>query len=407
VDTALSHLFRVQMRLGAFDPIEAQPFMTINVTAINTLAHQQLALTAALEGIVLLKNNNNKTLPLAKTGTVAVIGPHAQATNAMQGNYYGNAPYLVSPQQGINKFVKTTFSKGCDIASSDASQIQAACTVARASSATIIVAGLDNGQESEGKDRTILSWPGVQENMIRTVAACSTGPVILVVFGGGPIDLTSVKNDDHIGAILWAGYPGQSGGDALAQIIFGDVSPSGRLPHTVYPANYADLVPETDMNMRPSTSNPGRTYRFFTGQAVYPFGYGLSYTSFDFKWTSTSVSIPVDFIEEQISSELYSPFTSSVLASLTCVVTNFGQQNSDVVVLAFVVGPNPGKDGNPLRQLVGFERVRNVMAGQRVTVNFPVTANDLSYVNDAGKRVSSTGAWKFVIEDSVLEVNVA
>jgi len=405
VNTALSHLFRVQMRLGMFDSEASQPYLAINVTSINTPAHQRLALTGALEGIVLIKNNG--TLPLAKSGVVAVIGPNARATNTMQGNYYGNAPYLVSPLDAISKFVRTVYSQGSDLASQDTSKISAACDAARGAAAAVVIAGLDGSQENEGHDRNVLTWPGVQEQLIQRIATCNS-KVILVVFGGGPIDLTSVRDNPNIEAILWAGYPGQSGGDAIAQIIFGDVSPSGRLPHTVYPAAFANQVGEDNMAMRPSGNNPGRTYRFYAGDPVYPFGTGLSYTTFNFAWSNTSVTeVPFTKIQSQVSKADYTRFTAAApLASMTCVVTNTGQRPSDVVVLAFMSGPNPGKNGNPIKTLIGFERVRNLAAGQKSTVNFPITAHDLSLVNQSGNREAQAGVWKVIVEDAVQEINV-
>jgi len=325
----------------------------------------------------------------------------------MQGNYAGTAPYLISPEAGISKFVKVTFSQGCDLSSGDTSKIQAACDAAKGASAVIIVAGLDGGQENEGHDRDVLTWPGVQEKMITTVASCSSKPVVLVVFGGGPIDLTSMRDNNQIGAILWAGYPGQSGGDALAQIIFGDVSPSGRLPHTVYPANFANQVPETDMGMRPNGANPGRTYRFYTGPIIYPFGQGLSYTTFTFEWSNTlDIVISRDLIHSHVSKASYSPFSGPTLASSTCVVTNTGQRTSDVTVLAFMVGPDPGKNGNPMKTLFGFERVRNLAPGQKSTVTFPIAAHDLSYVNEQGQREGHSGTWSMVVENVAKEIHV-
>jgi beta-glucosidase-like glycosyl hydrolase len=410
VDQHLVNLFLVQMRLGFFDPLDIQPFAQYNTSNINTPDHQALALLAAQRGIVLLKNRAN-TLPLAKKGTVAVIGPNAQATSTLQGNYYGNAPYLISPVQGISKYVTTTYAQGCTIATNDTSGIAAACSAAAAADATVIVAGLDQSQESEGHDRTILSWPGVQEEMILKVASCSKGPVVLVVFGGGPIDMTNEKNSDSVGAIIWAGYPGQSGGTALANIIFGDVSPSGRLVHTTYPAVYASQVPETNMGMRPNstTGNPGRTYRFYTGTPVYEFGTGLSYTNFSIVFSNTSDFVDTfeaTKINALVSDPYYSRITADPLAATQATVTNEGQVTSDVSVLLFTQGPNPGKNGNPIKSLSGFARINALAPGKSETVQFSVSAHDLSYVDENGNMRTEKGTWKLMIEDSVAEINV-
>lgn len=411
VDSHLYNLFLVQMRLGMFDPLDIIPYSVYNATFVNTPAHQELAELVALRGIVLLKNIND-TLPLAKKGTVAVIGPNAQATTVMQGNYYGVAPYLISPLEGISAYVNTTYALGSDIASNDTSQIPAACAAAAAADATVIVAGLDNTQEAEAHDRTILSWPGVQEEMILKVASCSKGPVVLVVFGGGPIDMTQERDSNSVGAIFWAGYPGQSGGSALAKLIFGDVSPSGRSVHTTYPAVYASQVPETDMGMRPNstTGNPGRTYRFYSGTPVYEFGTGLSYTTFDITWSNTSntdLKFDAEKINAIVSDPSYSRYRAEPIGVLEATVKNTGSVTSDVSVLSFTIPPNPGQSGNPIQSLTGFGRVNGLAPGQSATIQFAVSAHDLCNVDSEGKMRTEKGVWKFRVEESITEIHVA
>jgi len=302
------------------------------------------------------------------------------------------------------------YARGSDnIDSKNTSGIQAACDLANSAEATIIIAGLDQTQERESYDRDFITWPGVQEQLILKVASCSRGPVVLVILSGGSIDITTEKIDNSVGAILWAGYPGQSGGDALARIIFGDVSPSGKLTFTILPGNYVNQVPLTDMGMRPNnrTGNPGRTYRFYNGTAVYEFGTGLSYTTFNIQWTNMEpVTVPVNDIQSQISHPMYSKLSSQALIAPSATVTNTGRVTSDVVLLAFVVGPNPGKNGNPLKTLVGFERVRGLAPGRNATVTFPVFAQDFSYANDDGVFEAQAGAWELIIEDASLKITV-
>ena len=108
---------------------------------------------------------------------------------------------------------------------------------------------------------------------------------------GSSLDLTFIRDSPQYASLIWAGYPGQSGGLAIASVIFGQYNPGGRLPITFYPATYIDQVAMTDMSMRPSSTNPGRTYKFYTGQAVYEFGYGLSYTNFSYTWYNDSRSV--------------------------------------------------------------------------------------------------------------------
>ena len=193
---------------------------------MNTKEHQALALDAARQGIVLLKNDNGN-LPLSATTakTVAVIGPNGNATTTMQGNYYGQAPYLISPMQGVQSYTSASFTFGCGIASNDTSGFAAATAAAAAADAVVMVMGLDQTQEREGHDRDIVSLPGVQAQLIEQVAAAAKSPITVVLMCGGPVDMTAANANPKVGSILWVGYPGQSGGQAMADVIFGAVNP--------------------------------------------------------------------------------------------------------------------------------------------------------------------------------------
>ncbi|KAJ6919893.1 hypothetical protein NC651_013740 [Populus alba x Populus x berolinensis] len=161
----------------------------------------------------------------------------------------------------------------------------------------ILVMGLDQSQEKERLDRMDLVLPGKQLTLITAVAKAAKRPIVLVLLGGSPMDVTFAKNNRKIGSILWAGYPGQAGATALAQIIFGEHNPGeglrclhgGRLPLTWYPQEFTK-VPMTDMRMRPQPSigNPGRTYRFYEGEKVFEFGYGLSYSDYSYAFASVA-----------------------------------------------------------------------------------------------------------------------
>ena len=142
----------------------------------------------------------------------------------------------------------------------------------------MIIVGIDQSVESEGHDRTQISLPGLQNQFIQEIAGNSSGPVIVVVMGGGPLDITVPRDLEAVDAIVWCGYPGQSGGQAIADIIFGAYAPAGRLVYTMYPSSFVNEVSMFDMNMRANASsgNPGHTYRFYTGKPVYEFGTGLS-----------------------------------------------------------------------------------------------------------------------------------
>jgi len=210
---------------------------------------------------------------------------------------------------------------------------------------------------------------------------------------------------------LWVGYPGQAGGQALAQILFGDVSPSGRLTTTVYPQSFASKVAIEDMRMRsdPSTSYPGRTYRFYTDDdAVFPFAFGLSYTTFTFKYTESTLLSPLSFSASHLTSTAntvgYSRFTTQPLTNVTVLVTNTGQRTSDVSVLLFIKGPNT--PGSPWESLGGFQRVRELPAGKSTIVTFPITTYQLSYANEKGQHVVQRGTWQARVEEAIVPITI-
>jgi hypothetical protein len=290
---------------------------------------------------------------------------------------------------------------GCNISGSDTTDFINSCDIAKKSDVTIIVSGLDQSQEAEGHDRLFINFPGVQEKMIKYVTSCSKGPVIVVMMNGGPIDLTNIKNDEKINSILWVGYPGQSGGEAIAKVIFGDYSPAGRLPYTIYPSNYITQVSMEDMGMRPNRSNgnPGRTYRFYTGENVYPFGFGLSYTNFTYEFSTKKTIITKEKLESLLLSDP-SPFSNNPIIYTTITVINTGKRISDNIITAFIIGPEAGINGNPLKTLFAFKRIHNLKPGEKYSWTFPVNAYYLSYINKEGKNEIVKGIWKIVIENS-------
>jgi len=304
---------------------------------------------------------------------------------------------------GISKYVKTTYVMGCEINLTDESNFYAACAAIKSADYGILVMGLNETIESEGHDRYTIDFPGVQAAFISQMSQCSNNPLTVVIVSGGMVDLTSVVNNPNVGAILWVGYPGQSGGTALADVLFGTSSPAGRIENTWYNDQYVNEVSMFNMGMRPSNNasnlSPGRTYRFFTGQPVFPFGYGLSYTTFNYSVHNNSLShvSSLDINHELLTyPSRYNQM--SPLGSITIIVTNIGTVTSDDVVLGFLVPPNPGQNGNPLKYLFGFTRVHNLAPNKQATVNFPVTAWDLSLVDTEGKRSAIPGTFKVIID---------
>ncbi|KJE94694.1 beta-xylosidase [Capsaspora owczarzaki ATCC 30864] len=398
LDFSLRRLFGHRIRLGEFDAASIQPYRQIPVSAINSQEHQELALQIARESIVLLGNDNN-TLPfsLATVRKLAIIGPNADDAETLLGNYYGDAPYLITPLKGFQQLDPTlsiTFVKGCDVNSTDTSGFVAAAAAAKAADATIVVVGLNQTVESENLDRTTLVLPGVQAELILALTAAARGPVILVVMSGSPIDLSNVIHP--VRAALWIGYPGQAGGRALAEAVFGVFSPAGRLPFTVYPADYVNQLPMTNMDMR---AGPGRTYRFYTGTPLFEFGHGLSYSTFQYTWSNSSSS------SSSSATSQHSLSTAALAAqhlaarapveavSFRVLVQNTGKMASDDVVLAFasfnassIIDQSSSQFASPpIRSLVGFRRI-HLAPGASQEIFFAVTSSQLAQVDSTGAQ---------------------
>ncbi|KAJ9562475.1 hypothetical protein OSB04_007635 [Centaurea solstitialis] len=287
IDKALLNLFMVQLRLGLFDgdPIKGK-FGKLGPRDVCTPDHKNLALEAARQGMVLLKNDNN-FLPLRKSvvSSLAVVGPMANATDALGGGYIGVPCSPTSIVEGLKQYVKkTTHASGClDVSCNSNAGFLEAVSISKEADFVIIVAGIDLSQETEDRDRFSLLLPGYQMALVTTIAEISEKPIVLVLTGGGPLDVSFAQGDPRIASIIWVGYPGEAGGRALAEIIFGDHNPGGKLPMIWYPESFT-RVAMNDMNMRPNPSRgyPGRTYRFYTGDVVYGFGHGLSYTNYTY-----------------------------------------------------------------------------------------------------------------------------
>ncbi|XP_047168053.1 beta-D-xylosidase 1-like [Vigna umbellata] len=421
LNLALANLITVQMRLGMFDgEPSAQPYGNLGPRDVCTPAHQQLALQAARESIVLLQNKRN-SLPLspARIRTVGVIGPNSDATVTMIGNYAGVACGYTSPLQGIARYVKTSHQVGCrNVACRGNELFGAAETVAKQVDATVLVMGLDQSIEAETRDRLGLLLPGLQQELVARVARAARGPVILVIMSGGPVDVTFAVNDPKISAILWVGYPGQAGGTAIADVIFGQTNPGGRLPMTWYPEKYLTKVPMTIMDMRPNsaTGYPGRTYRFYKGPVVFPLGHGLSYSRFSQSLAiapkEVSVSVPLATLQALTNSTLSSEAVrvshancdDTLEMEFHVEVKNEGSMDGTHTLLVFSKPP-PGK-WSQIKQLVNFQKT-HVPAGskQRLKVGVHVCKH-LSVVDQFGIRRIPSGEHELHIGDLKHSISV-
>ncbi|KAL5204681.1 hypothetical protein ABZP36_009552 [Zizania latifolia] len=418
IDAAVTNTVTVQMRLGMYDgDPAAQPFGHLGPQHVCTPAHQELALEAARQSIVLLKNDRVLPLSPAAHRTVTVVGPHSEATVAMIGNYAGKPCKYTTPLQGIGRYAQTVHQAGCtDVACNGNQPIDAAVDAARRGDVTIVVAGLDQKIEAEGLDRSSLLLPGRQAELISSVAKASKGPVILVLMSGGPIDIGFAQNDQRIAGILWAGYPGQAGGQAIADAIFGQHNPGGKLPVTWYRQDYLQKVPMTNMAMRanPAKGYPGRTYRFYTGPTIHPFGYGLSYTSFTHSLAHAPAQLTVRLSghhavsSSSLNTTAHLSRTAVRVAHARCEelsipvhvdVKNTGDRDGAHTVLVYATPPEAAARGHgaPVRQLVAFEKVHVPASGTaRVEMGIDV-CNDLSVADRNGIRRIPVGEHSLMI----------
>ncbi|KAM0053456.1 putative glycosidase [Helianthus debilis subsp. tardiflorus] len=411
VDRAVTNNFATLMRLGFFDGNPSkQIYAKLGPKDVCTPANQELAREAARQGIVLLKNSAG-SLPLSPTAikSLAVIGPNANVTKTMIANYEGNVAGWVAGQKSNQVLVKmasvaTEYRAGCANVTCSTAQVDEAKKVAAAADAVVLVMGSDLSIEAESRDRIDITLPGQQNLLITEVASVSKGPVILVIMSGGGMDIKFAKVNPKITSILWVGFPGEAGGAALADIIFGRYNPSGRLPMSWYPQSYTEKVNMTDMNMRPdpATGYPGRTYRFYKGDTVYAFGDGLSYSEFSHHLVKAPkvVSVPLEEGHECQTSKCKSvdaveQTCKNLAFNIHLRVRNRGTKGGSHTVLLF--SSPPSVHGAPQKHLLGFRKV-HLATTQQSVVRFGVdVCKDLSLVDEVGNK-------KIALEQHVLHV---
>ena len=293
IDEAVVNLFTSRMKLGVFDEKGANPYDNIPYTVVDSPEMRRMNEQVAERCVVLLKNEN-QTLPLQKDKirTIGVIGPNADNRRALVGNYEGTASRYVTVHEGIQDYVgddvRVLYSEGCHLykdrtsglaqENDRASEVRGVC---RESDVVIAVMGLDaslegeegdTGNEYGSGDKPNLDLPGLQRDILK-IAKESGKPVILVLLTGSAMAVT--WEDENLDAIVQGWYPGAQGGAAIARILFGDANPEGKLPVTFY-RTAEELPAFEDYSMK------GRTYRYMKQDALYPFGYGLSYTDYTY-----------------------------------------------------------------------------------------------------------------------------
>ena len=404
IDHSLTRSLTGRILLGDLDPIEESPYHTIPVSCLESAAHRELCREIGRQSVVLFKNENN-ALPLdAKSITrLAVIGPMAATCHL--GNYSGKPEHLVSPLDGIleqfgiqppaqpaeagspkkagavmpgqtftNGKVQIAYQPGCTVAGEmDEELFKAAVEAARGVDAVLVFAGDDQEIDREGHDRTFLHLPGAQHELVQAVYAANA-KTVLVISSNCPVSVDWEQK--NISAIVGGMFLGEEQGHALADVIFGAYNPGGKLNTTWY--RHVSELPDFDSyNIR-----YGRTYMYFQGEPLYPFGHGLSYTTFhysDFRVTGGSLA-------------------RGGKATVQMQLSNTGKRDGDEVV-QFYVRVSGGTVQRPIRQLVGFERV-HLAAGASTSVQFTLSHDERAL------RYWDEEKYEFVAEPGTVELMV-
>jgi beta-glucosidase len=379
IDTSVFHLLEIRFRLGIFDPPALVEYAQIPMTEVQSPEHQVQARLMARESIVLLKNEHH-FLPLdaLHIRKIAVLGPNAADSTVVLGNYNGFPDHTVTVLEGIRQKLpagaNVYYEKGVDYVQGGASaDVDAVAARVKDADVIVFVGGISPRLEGEemrdvqldgfsGGDRTSIALPAVQTKLMQALYATGK-PVIFVMMTGSAI--STEWESAHLPAILDAWYGGEAAGTAVADVLFGDYNPAGRLPVTFYRS--VDQLPSfSDYSME------GRTYRYFKGDPLYPFGYGLSYTSFAY----SQLSLPGEV-------------STGTEVPVTVTVQNTGGREGDEVVQLYV--RHTDHEGRaPLHALAGFTRV-HLMPGEKKTVQMILSARALSLVDASGHRNEKAG----------------
>lgn len=368
LDKSLRRVLKGRFDLGMFDPDERVPYAAIPYSVVECPEHVEQALRMAEESIVLLKNNKN-ILPLDKSiRKIAVVGPNAADSTVLWANYNGFPSHTVTILEGIRRKVpdtEVTYEVGCPHIGNDSVSINYNEIATKAGNADVIIYAGGISPRLEGEelpvrmegfkkgDRTHIEIPEVQQKMVRALKATGK-PVVYVLCTGSALALN--WEDANVDAILNTWYGGQEAGTAVANVLFGDYNPAGRLPVTFYKS--ADQLPDFE-----DYSMQGRTYRFMTQTPLYPFGYGLSYTTFAYNNGKVSSS--------QISKD--QPVT------LSFDLTNTGKRDGEEVAQVYVRNSNDPE--GPLKSLQAFKRLF-LKAGETKTVEMQLNSKAFRSFND-------------------------
>ncbi|WP_430817834.1 glycoside hydrolase family 3 C-terminal domain-containing protein [Carboxylicivirga sp. RSCT41] len=382
IDRNLRLLWRTRFKLGLFDPYGDNPYNQLGPEVVNSEQNIQLARKAAQKSIVLLKNNG--VLPLQKDiKHLFAIGPLAADVDVMLGNYNGISNNVVSVIEGVAGAVslgtRFEYRHGFLLTEENKNPIGWAISEARGADACIAVVGINTlleGEEGEAigsahkSDRPDLKLPGKQLEYLKQIRKDQDKPLIVVVMGGSPIALEEVH--DIADAVIMAWYPGEQGGNAIADILFGDASPTGKLPVT-FPRSVEQLPDYEDYTMY------GRTYKYMEEEPLYPFGYGLNYADLSYSNAQTQKT----------------SFQFGELITITADITNNSAFNAEETVQLYVSAQDASFPV-PMYDLKGFRR-ETIKAKGSTKLSFTIDTSELYNIDEKGEEQYVKGSYRFYI----------
>jgi hypothetical protein len=358
--------------------------------------------------MVLLKHDGS-TLPFARGKRIAVIGPHANASAALVGNYLGQlcdddslncvlSPFLAL--QSANAGGSVAMAAGCGLTKNDTSGFAAALALAAASDYVVLALGIDGSIEGESNDRTDIDLPAIQHELAAQVAAVGK-PTALVLVHGGSLDTAAELANPAIGAMLDVFYPGTRGSEAIAATLLGDNDRCcGKMAFTTYHADYVNQIKMSDMELDGAV---GRGYRYFAGDVVFPFAHGLALTTF--RITDVSAAAQREVLRTEAGAAGAAP---ARVLTYSVNVTNTGAITGDEVVFLFMEPQKGTLVAQPesalIKKLLDYERV-HLLPGESALVSFDVSAASLRMVDRAsGDVVSTPGEFRLALTNGVTAV---
>lgn len=381
IDRSLARTLATRFKLGLFDPPEQVPYASTPMSVVGCQTHKDLAYEAALKSIVLLKNKGG-ILPIKNNvRSIELVGPNAASVDALLGNYFGLTDQMVTLLEGIvgavPEGVKLEYHTGSQLVHPNESPTEWSFFAAASADLTIACMGINRWMEGEegetilaadNGDRRDIALPQAQVDYLKKLAQVGA-KIILVLSGGSPIALGEVE--DLVEAILFVWYPGQEGGRAVADVLFGKASPCGKLPIT-FPKSLAQLPPFEDYSMK------GRTYRFMTEEPLYPFGFGLSYTQFAYRDLKAPAQIKAG-----------EPFAFSF------TLANAGKVACDEIVQVYIDDLEASLPV-PLHSLVAFRRL-HLQPGESQVVHFELSPEALMIVDEEGELILEPGRFRLTV----------